>query len=157
MRVRPATPDDANAISEILDELFAAKKRSKAGDPAFALSHYIGHPDRIQCSLAVDSDGKILGFQSLKIARETNPYGTPEGWGIIGTHVRPSAARKGVGKKLFSATRGAACASGLEKIEAYIGVDNEAALTYYEAMGFRSYRRVEGAICMVNELPSQAK
>jgi ribosomal protein S18 acetylase RimI-like enzyme len=126
----------------------------KNSDPGFVLRHYINHPDRIQCSVAIDDKGGILGFQSLKIARQTNPYGTPVGWGIIGTHVRPTAARRGVGRCLFSASQHAARSSGLEKIEAFIGADNEAALTYYEAMGFRSYRRKDGAICKAYEVPA---
>ena len=155
MRIRPATPGDANAISDVLEELVAAGRRAKNSDPEFVLRHYIRHPDRVQCSVAADDDGRILGFQSLKIARESNPYDTPVGWGIIGTHVRPTAARTGVGKHLFSASQEAARASGLRKIEAFIGADNEAALTYYKAMGFRTYRREEGVICKVYEVPSQ--
>jgi GNAT superfamily N-acetyltransferase len=156
VRIRSATPDDAHAISDVLEELVAAKKRAKPGDPAFVLRHYIEHPDRIQCAVAVDEDDTILGLQSLKIARETNPYGTPVGWGIIGTHVRPSAARRGVGRQLFPATLTAAQTAGLEKIEAYIGAGNEAALTYYEAMGFRTWRGEDGAICKAYDVSSVA-
>ncbi|MGH9439002.1 MAG: GNAT family N-acetyltransferase, partial [Terriglobia bacterium] len=54
------------------------------------------------------------------------------------------ATRRGVGRQLFSASEAAARSSGLEKIEAFIGADNESALTYYEAMGFRTYRHSKG-------------
>jgi len=146
MIVREADVDDAEGVSDVLTELVAAGKRSKASDPGFALNHYIADPDRILCSVAVDDDGTILGFQSLKHAREGNPYGTPVGWGIIGTHVRPTAARRGVGRALFAASEAAARGARIEKIEAFIGANNAQGLTYYEAMGFRTYREPEGVV-----------
>lgn len=134
-------------MSEVLEEIFAAGKREKPGDAEFVLSHYIDHPHRLHCFVAVDPNGKILGFQSLKMAHEGNIYGTPIGWGIIGTHIRPSAARSGVGSQLFAATRAKAEAAMLPSIEAYIGEQNKAALGYYEAIGFRTNRHSDGIIC----------
>jgi ribosomal protein S18 acetylase RimI-like enzyme len=134
-------------MSDVLEELIAAGKRSNAGDPAFVLSHYIAHPQRLHCFVALGKDEEIFGFQSLKQAHEGNPYGTPVGWGIIGTHIRPSATRMGVGSRLFAATLTAARRAGLPAIEAYISKENAPALAYYEALGFRDYRRSEGIIC----------
>lgn len=151
VKVREADASDAEPMSDVLEELIAAGKRSKAGDPAFVLSHYIWHPHRLNCSVALEEDGKILGFQSLKRAHEENPYGTPVGWGIIGTHVRHTAARLGVGSQLFAVTLASARRSGLPAIEAYIGEQNAAALAYYEALGFRDCRSSEG-ICKVLEV-----
>jgi ribosomal protein S18 acetylase RimI-like enzyme len=147
VEIREAAASDAEAMSDVLQELVAAGKRNRAADAHFALCHYIRHPHRLNCFIAIGDDGSILGFQSLKLAREGNPYETPIGWGIIGTHVRPSAARIGVGSRLFTATVGGARNAGLPAIEAYIGEQNSAALAYYEALGFRTYRRSEGVIC----------
>jgi GNAT superfamily N-acetyltransferase len=150
--IREATPADADAMSDVLEELIAAGKRARAGDTDFVRSHYLEHPHRLHCFVAVDDGGKILGFQSLKRAQEGNPYGTPIGWGIIGTHVRPSAARTGVGSRLFEATAAAAREAGLPMIEAYIGEENSAALAYYEALRFSTCRRADGAVCKALEL-----
>jgi GNAT superfamily N-acetyltransferase len=139
-------------MSDVLEELIAAGKRSKAAEADFVRSHYLEHPHRLHCFVAVDDGGKILGFQSLKRAEHGNPYGTRAGWGIIGTHVRPSAARTGVGSRLFEATAAAAREAGLPMIEAYIGDDNSAALAYYEALGFSTSRRADRAICKALEL-----
>lgn len=147
MLIREATPADADAMSDVLQELIAAGQRTRPGDADFVLSHYINHPHRLHCVLAMDESGGILGFQSLKCAHEGNPYGTPIGWGIIGTHVRPSSARTGVGSRLFEATLEGAREAGLAVIEAYIGEENAAALAYYEALGFTTCRRSDGAIC----------
>lgn len=147
MLIRPANTLDADEISDVFSDLVAAGIRENCGSPEFMRETYIDHPDRICCSVAVNGE-QILGFQSLRLARESNPYGTPAGWGIIGRHIRPSAARRGVGAKLFAVTKNAAFGSGLRKIEACIGNTNTAALAYYEATGFVTYeRKVEGAIC----------
>jgi L-amino acid N-acyltransferase YncA len=145
--IREADASDADAVSDVLQELVAAGNRTKAADASFALSHYIRHPDRLHCFVAVGADGEILGFQSLKLAREGNPYETPVGWGIVGTHVRPSVARTGVGSRLFAATLARATEAELPTIEACIGNENSAALDYYEALGFRTYRHSEGITC----------
>ena len=124
MNVREAIAADADAMSEVLEELVAAGKRTNRATSDFVRSHYLEHPHRLHCFVAIDADGRILGFQSLKLADADNAYGTPIGWGIIGTHVRPSAARRGVGSALFGETLEAARNAGLSAIEAYIGEEN---------------------------------
>ena len=147
MIVRPAEPGDAEGMAAVLAELVKAGKRSKACDRDFALQHYISHPDRIACYVAQDEDGTILGFQSLKLALENNEYGVAPGWGVIGTHIAPRAARRGVGRLLFQSTRKAAQKWGIPAIEAFIGAGNAEGLAFYEAMGFRDYRYTETAVC----------
>lgn len=157
MEICEAAAGDAAAMHEILAELVAAGRRRSAGDAAHVLAHYIAHPHRLHCFAAREGEGRILGFQSLKCAWPGNPYATPVGWGIIGTHVRPSAARMGVGARLFAATLAAAPAAHLPAIEAYIGEENEAALAYYGAMGFAAWRRAAGAVCMRFELDAATR
>lgn len=147
MRIRTAIPQDAVAMSEMLQRLAAAGKRTARADLDYVRKHYIEHPSGIHCSLAEDGEGNLLGFQSLIRATEGNPYGTPMGWGIIGTHVSPDAARTGVGRQLFAVTKRAAIDAGLTKIEAFIGIGNEVAQAYYERMGFRTYRTTETSVC----------
>lgn len=147
MQIRTATPDDAPAISAMLHLLVEAGKRTSPADEAFVLSHYVANQDGIRCSLAVDDDGSVLGLQSLIFARDGNRYGTPIGWGIVGTHVSPLAARQGVGRKLFEVTKLAAIEAGLEKIEAFIGEKNADGQAYYDKMGFVTCRLADGAVC----------
>ena len=135
--LRPALEDDAQGISNVLMALKAAGKRRTAGNAEEILSHYITHPDRIQCTVA-EVDGQVIGFQSLRLATEGNPYGTPVGWGIIGTHIHPSAARCGVGKRLAGQTIKVALVAGLRHVEARIGTENAAGLAYYGSIGFVS-------------------
>ncbi|MGE7369887.1 N-acetyltransferase family protein [Neorhizobium sp. NPDC001467] len=147
MKIRPAIPNDAPAMSVMLQMLVQAGKRTSRADEAFVLSHYVLNPDGILCALAVEDDGTAVGFQSLIHAREDNPYGTPAGWGIIGTHVSPLAARRGIGRQLFAVTRPAAIAAGLASIEAFIGENNQDGQAYYDRMGFVTYRLADGAVC----------
>ncbi len=123
MKIRPARVDDATGMAAVQNEIFSAGLRKAPTDITAVLENYIQHTDRIECSVAEDDDGRIMGFQSLRYARADNPYGVAEGWGIIGTHVSPQAARRGVGSALFAATRRAAEARGLKNIDASIGAD----------------------------------
>ncbi|MES5097734.1 GNAT family N-acetyltransferase [Agrobacterium sp. BA1120] len=149
MMIRPATPSDAEGMKAVHDEIFAAGLRKVPGDLAQVRANYIEAENRIDCFVAVDDEGRILGFQSLRHSWSDNPYGVAEGWGIIGTHVSPRAARQGVGSGLFRATLAAAKAVGLENIDASIGADNPLGQAYYEAMGFRTYRTPDGLVCKV--------
>ena len=144
--IRPAVADDAEGLAAVLKALVLAGQRSKPSDAAFALSHYLCHPQQIRCSVAIDLGGTVLGFQSLKLATAGNPYKVAEGWGIIGTHINPSSARQGIGRALFRSTLRAAQEVGLPAIDATIGETNVGGLSYYGAMGFTEYRRLPGAI-----------
>ncbi|WP_080816601.1 GNAT family N-acetyltransferase [Agrobacterium deltaense] len=139
-------------MAAVQNEIFSAGLRKAPTDITAVLENYIQHADRIECSVAEDDDGRILGFQSLRYARTGNPYGVAEGWGIIGTHVSPQAARRGVGSALFAATRRAAEARGIQNIDATIGADNMLGQSYYDAMGFTTYRQPEGLVCKVYRL-----
>jgi ribosomal protein S18 acetylase RimI-like enzyme len=152
MKIRPAKVGDAAGMAAVQNEIFAAGLRKAPTDVATVVENYIQHADRIECSVAEDEDGRILGVQSLRYAQIDNPYGVAEGWGIIGTHVSPYAARRGVGSALFAATRKAAEDRGLNKIDASIGADNALGQSYYEAMGFSTYRQPEGLVCKVYKL-----
>lgn len=147
MRVRTAGQSDASGVSEILQDLVAAGKRKKRSDLEFATTHYIEHPNQIRCSIIEDEVAGMIGFQSLKIATNPNPYETPVGYGIIGTHIRPDFARCGAGSLLFASTYEAARTNRLPAIEACIAVENSAGIAFYQAMGFVTYRHFERAVC----------
>lgn len=146
MIIRDATPEDVQQISAFLKELTASGKRTRPDDEAFVLTSYVEDPDKISCAVA-EEDGVILGFQSLKWAVLGNQWDVEPGWGIIGTHIKPSAARRGVGRALFSVTAQAAKKSGVPHIDASIGASNPEALAYYAAMGFQTYRTPERLVC----------
>lgn len=146
MIVREATQADVPQICTFLRELTAAGKRTRPDDETFVSESYVGGPDNVSCAVA-EIDGEVMGIQVLFVAQSGNQWDVPAGWGGVGTHVSPRAARKGVGKALFNATRQAAEKAGLVHIDASIGKDNTEGLGYYEAMGFRTYRTTDRLIC----------
>jgi ribosomal protein S18 acetylase RimI-like enzyme len=152
MKTRAASADDAAEMGRVLREIIDHNGRQRPSDVDFVMGRYIADPTSIRCTVAIDEAGNVVGFQSLKKAVAGNPYDTPEGWGIIGTHISPKVHRQGVGKLLFAATREAALQAGLEKIDAYIGADNSSGLRYYDAMGFRTYRTPGGIVQKVCDL-----
>lgn len=153
MIIREARAEDAAEVSVFLQALVALGKRRLPADEDFVRDVYIDHADNIACSVAEDADGSLLGIQILLRSAEGNPYGIEPGWGIIGAHVNPKAARRGVGRKLFATTRGAARTAGLQKIEATIGAKSPDALAYYDSMGFESFAHDEEKVrkCFVVE------
>ncbi|MEE9427304.1 MAG: GNAT family N-acetyltransferase [Paracoccaceae bacterium] len=134
-------------MSAVLQALVLAGKCTSASDMDFVMAQYIAHPDRIDCFVAQGDDGQILGLQSLRLMHKDNPYGAPAGWGFIGTHISPDAARQGVGTRLFAATCDAAENANIPAIEAFIGAKNADGLAYYSAMGFQTHRHADGAVC----------
>ncbi|WP_200876096.1 GNAT family N-acetyltransferase [Ruegeria halocynthiae] len=155
--IRTASRSDAEGVAAVLQELVAAGKRSKSSDVDFAASHYITHPDQIVCTVALDAGSRVLGFQSLKRAVGGNPYGAPVGWGVIGTHIRPSAARRGIGRALFQNTLTVARASGIPAIDATISASNAEGLAYYDAIGFVDYRQHGGAVSKAFAVSNQPR
>lgn len=133
--IRPATTSDVNGISAVLVALKAAGKRRHRCDPAFVLTNYLEHPDQVSCLIALRGDN-VLGFQSLKRATPANPYGTPVGWGIIGTHIHPDCARMGIGRGFAEQTLETARGLGVLPVEARVGTSNPAAYAYYSSIGF---------------------
>lgn len=129
----------------MLGDLAARGLRNLPSDAGFVRARYIEGAAVLACTLALSEDavevGEVLGLQVLIRGEEGDDYNVPEGWGVIGTHVSPHAARKGVGAALFKVTRDIARAQGLEKIDATIGAENEAGLGYYKAMGFVTYAK----------------
>ena len=145
IRVEAATLEDAAGMSHVLGALFPNNERPTSAD--HMRSFYIEHPDSIRCSVAVDSSGDLLGFQSLKIASEGNVFDRPVGWGVIGTYVGEQTMRTGVGRALFASSLEAARETGLAVIDATIAKNDERALGFYDAMGFKTYQIEAGSIC----------
>ncbi|MGU3576419.1 N-acetyltransferase family protein [Brucellaceae bacterium C25G] len=144
--IREAHIDDAPSLSAVLNEIIACTGQMRPHDIDFVTTNYIKNPSSILCSVAIDNDEDILGFQSLIHAVPGNRFNVPVGYGIIGTHISPKAHRKGVGKALFEESLEAAKVAKIKMIDAYIAADNLSALHYYEALGFKTYRTPHGII-----------
>ncbi|ARO14969.1 GCN5-related N-acetyltransferase [Ketogulonicigenium robustum] len=143
---RDAQPADAAGMAQILRDIIALTGRMRASDAAYCLATYIENPASVCCTVAIDGAEQVVGFQSLTIAGPDSAYGTPEGWGAIGTHVSPDAHGQGVGRALFACTLAAARHAGVTQIDASIGADNPEGQAYYAAMGFQTWQTANGRV-----------
>ncbi|MEM8592080.1 MAG: GNAT family N-acetyltransferase [Pseudomonadota bacterium] len=151
VEVRAARLEDAGAVSEMLFALKAAGKRTRPCEVEFVRDHYIANPRNILCALVFDSQA-VIGLQALSFSYEGNPYGAAPEHGIIGTHVAPLAARRGVGRAMFAKTLEAARGAGLAGIEAYIQKSNAEGHGYYGRMGFEPLREDGTALVRLYQL-----
>lgn len=145
IEIRPARAADAEDMAEVQNAIYHAGLRATMVDVADIRERYLDTEHTVACSVA-ESNGRVVGFQSLKRAWPGNPYDVTPGWGIIGTHIRPDVGRTGLGRRLFATSLAAAQAAGLQHIDATIGANSPPALAYYAAMGFVPYRDTGDAI-----------
>src|SRR5699024_2978721 len=121
--IRPARPSDADEMAEVQNAIYRAGLRAGPVDAALVRERYLDMEYGVACTVA-ERDGRVVGFQSLNRAWPGNPYDVPEGWGIIGTHIRPDAGRRGIGRRLFAVSLVAAKTAVLRDINARIRDDN---------------------------------
>ena len=104
------------------------------------LHHYLAPPMLVSCVVA-EVEGRVRGFQSLVRAGDPDDP-LPDGWTVIASFVAPGMEGRGIGGRMFAATRAAARAAGIVAIDATIRADNAAGLAYYTAMGFEDWDRL---------------
>ena len=88
----------------------------------------------ICCFVAEESDGGLVGFQSLVRSEDL-----PRAVGDIATFSRVGRTRRGIGSRLFAATREEARRRGLTAISATIRADNAGGLALYSKLGFTDH------------------
>ena len=137
LRVRPTTPDDAAALSRILNQIIAiggtTALETPLGEAEFRVE-FLDGPDVLSSLVAESAAGEALGFQVLQRNRAL-----PDGWGDIATFTRREPRAPGVGTALFERTKAAGRTLGLVAINATIRADNYSGLPFYEKMGFQTY------------------
>ena len=139
--VRPARPDDADALCDLLNEIIA-----RGGTTAFQKiltpnefsKMYLENQRTVSCFVACHVDGTRLGFQHV----DSNPK-LPDDWVDIATFAKVNSPVRGVGTALFQETRRAASEAGFAAINATIRADNVSGLGYYSKMGFIDYAVAE--------------
>ena len=135
--VRATLAEDVPELCALLNEIIAIGGTTAITEPlteeSFAV-WAVNRPDGVSCVTAVGEDGVLLGFQTLY--RAPPPQ---EDWGIIATFARAEPKVRGVGSKLFQATKQRAIAAGLHAIDATIRADNVSGLAFYTKMGFQDH------------------
>ena len=142
LAIRPAHCDDTEGMRTLLNEIIRVGGTTAITSelsPDEMREWFISGEAVAACFVAVDSDGAILGFQSL-----SSYSSLPAGWVDIATFASRSHHKSGVGSALFARTREAAAKLGFLAINATIRVVNEGGLAYYSRMGFDTYLVEEG-------------
>jgi L-amino acid N-acyltransferase YncA len=141
-RVRPAVSGDAAQMTRLLNTIIDAGGTTAYQTP-FDVDkmrhHCINRPDLV-CSHVTISNGQLSGFQYVGWATSSDPM--PDGWAVIATFVGLDRGKMGIGQKLFSATRFAAKAAGVQVLDATIRGDNVGGLKYYGGLGFTDYAEI---------------
>lgn len=137
IHIRKASPFDAGAMCDLLNEIIADGRYSALTTPLTRaqLSDLLLNADgRSANHVAVDDTEACLGFQWI------GPWpGTPPEACEISTFVKVGETGLGIGSRLFEASKLAAQELGYRWINANIRADNESGLTYYQSRGFRPY------------------
>ena len=139
IEIRDATPDDAEAIVQILNPIIAARVYTAFDTPftADAEREFLRtFPARGIFHVAVVTGDRVVGFQNLApFADYTHAF---DHVGVLGTFVDLQWRRQGVATRLFEATFPAALKHGYEKIFTFVRADNDAALQTYLRQGFHT-------------------
>lgn len=140
MTLRPATPDDAAIVCELVRELAEYEKASaddvSAKSAAFREALAPDAQPRLDCLLAFDDDGEAAGFAVFFPAFST----WRANWGLYleDLFVRPSYRGKGIGLALFRAVAAEAVERGAARLEWVVLDWNELALGFYRQLGAES-------------------
>ena len=147
--VRPATEADyavLNALRRQVNDLHV-QGRPDIFRPGFGeelqrhLLNYF-HSDA-NSAIAAEAEGRVVGFALVDfIRRPASPYNLPRDfYHVAEIGVDPAFQRKGVARLLLAYMKRDALERGFDKIELDVWSFNRSALAFYEAAGFRTYRR----------------
>lgn len=147
--IRPAAEADKQAINELRKQVLLVHA---AGKPEFfpaafskELADYLNVMFIQENSevLVAEGDDGIIGFACVEyIDRPGSPYRMPVQYcHVIEFGVDEHHRRQGIGRALFETIKRRAHDKGFGRIELDMWEFNERALRFYEAIGFRTYRR----------------
>lgn len=134
--VRPALPDDADAIAHIYSLGIAERSATFDTEPRAGadILPKIADQARFPQLVAVDPGGTVVGWVGSSAYRARDCY---RGIGEFSIYLHPAARGQGVGKLLLQALVEAARAAGFWKLLSRIFTFNHASLAVCRACGFR--------------------
>ncbi len=149
VRIRPATPEDAEAITRIYTESAEhhariEPERNHVPDPAAIEERYrrgAQHPDDDgpTITLIAETDGAVLGFLDARLVRPFDPMYRPMTYCFV-ADIAVSAAHRseGVGEQLMRAVEAWAQEQGANFVSLEYHIGNTRAAMFYERLGYRS-------------------
>ena len=135
-RIRPATPDDAQAIVDIYAD--SAAERNATFDteapPVADVARQIASPDHFFL-VAETPEGEVLGWAS--VGPYSNTRAAYAGVGECSIYVAPAARSAGLGTRLTEETAAVAEQKGLFKLLGKLFTTNEPSRRLVRRCGFR--------------------
>jgi L-amino acid N-acyltransferase YncA len=137
LSIRDVRTEDSAALAELLNAIIVQGGTTALETPFSAEqldNVYLTGPDVLCCFVAANDNEQLVGFQTVV----RGSY-LPEGCGDIATFARIETIQKGIGSRLFAATRERAQTLGLNAINATIRADNIGGLAFYSKQGFADF------------------
>jgi len=148
--VRKAAADDYNALCELFDEVDSLHRDNlphlfqKPDGAAREPDYYAGLMKDENVALFVAESGKkLVGFVHA-IVRDTPafPVFIPRRYAIVdGIVVKAGFRNRGIGRTLMNQMQEWAIAKGATSIELNVYDFNEAAISFYERLGYQTFSR----------------
>jgi phosphinothricin acetyltransferase len=136
MEIRPARPDDGEAIRAIYNaeviggtNTFDLEPRSAEAQAAWLAEHRGAYP----AVVAVTDEGSVAGFGSISAYRDRPAYATTVENSV---YVDPDFRGKGVGKAILEELLTLAAGHGFHAVIARIVGENEVSIGLHRACGF---------------------
>jgi phosphinothricin acetyltransferase len=131
--IRLATPDDAAAIAAIYRPYVEQTRISFEEDAPDAAEIIRRMENPIHPWLAIEADGRVLGYASTSPMRNRHAYR----WSVeTGIYLDPAAQGRGLGRQLLNAHLDLLKRQGFVTVIAGIALPNEASVAVHEKLGF---------------------
>jgi dephospho-CoA kinase len=140
--IRPATPDDAEAIAAVWRSIVAEGGQTvvdRPFTPAQERAYLEQLLPRGRVTLAVAGD-IVVGFQSLDLYAAYT--GAMDHVGVLGTFILAPWRGRGIGRRLSRATFDYARQTGFAKLVILVRADNLGAQAFYTRLGFQPCGRL---------------
>ncbi len=149
IQIRRATAADAGGIVRVL-AVVAAERVYSAIEQPWSVEEEAAYLSRLSARepfhLALDSDGLIVGFQSLDLWAPVFPAMSHVGQ--VGTFLLPDWRGLGLGRQLWAVTESFARSTGYRKVLAQVRGSNVGAQAFYGRLGFVECGRLRGQVIL---------
>jgi ribosomal protein S18 acetylase RimI-like enzyme len=132
-QIRPAGPDDLDAVLAILDHLYDEPTRPDPAKARATWDEILSQPGRI--ILLAEVDGTLAGTADMIIVPNLTRAARP--WvSVENVVVAPTHRRQGIGRALFAEISTRATNAGAYKIQLMSAANRDPAHDFYETLGF---------------------
>jgi len=140
--IRKATPDDAEAIIAVLEEIASERVHTAINKPwsSGQQRSYLVSLSAREAIHVAQAAQEVVGYQTLELWAPT--IDSMAHVGQLGTFLRSQCRRQGIGEALFRATLDFARQTDYLKFVIQVRASNTPAQSFYERLGFKECGRL---------------